>query len=144
MGRRFVLALLIGLIAASVLLSKLVWPARSRTRVTVPRSQLHPRDRRVDVSGYFPVTGLMKPWRADATLGEIALEWNRAAPQGLETINAGLADKTSSETRNIRLLTSKVDLQLFGGDALASYDTLLQLREKVERNRARFGFIWAR
>ncbi len=134
MGRRFVLALLIGLIAAGVLLSKLVWPARSRTRVTVPKSQLHPRDPRVDVSGYFTVTSLMRPWRADATLGEIALEWNRAAAGGLETINAGLAEKATSETRNIRLLTSKVDLQLFGGDALASYDTLLQLREKVERD----------
>ena len=100
--------LLIFLIAASAL----VEPAGRTARPADGRSsQTHDPCRRnasafdsLDVSGFAAVAQILKPWRGDATLREIAREWQGVGHRGAAMIDAQLAVPRSS--RNDQILLS--------------------------------------
>jgi hypothetical protein len=115
-------------VVAVVLVARSARPSGGRGKVDFSRAELKPRQPNLDVSGYLAVNEVLKPWRADATLAEIAREYDGAGRRGVAMIDAQLADFRQSAVIATQLLLSKAAFQLYDGEAEAAYDTLAQAR----------------
>ncbi len=124
--------LLVAVVAASALVTKPARPKDHRSRLSIPRQELRPRNPHMDQSGYRAVLGILKPWPADATLAEVARHWKGIAREGLAQVDEQLAAKAQVPGGVPRLLHMKVGFQFFDGDANAAYETSSRLREIVE------------
>ena len=110
----------------------LAWRTGTADTVRVSRSGVNPRYERLDVSGYGAIGEIMKPWRTDATLPEVAKEWEDVARRGVAMIDAQLAKSENPRSDLVRLHMAKVALLLYDGEAAPAYETLSQLRSIVE------------
>ena len=79
---------LIVLGATSVLMVRSAWPTHPHPKTALDRGSFHPRYPRLDVSGYSAIAEVVKPWRADATLPEIAREWHDLGHKGIAIVDA--------------------------------------------------------
>ncbi len=118
--------------AACLLVARLARPTASHAKAIIPRREMHPRNPHLDVSGYTAVVEILKPWSGEATLPEIAREWQGIGRRGVGIVDAELAQAAESHASDVRLLMRKSAFQLFDGDALASYETITGLRESIE------------
>jgi FG-GAP-like repeat/ASPIC and UnbV len=138
---RRALVLLILVVPACLIVARLVRPTDSHAKVIIPRSEMRPRHANMDTSGYTAVTEIMKPWRGDATLREIARHWEGVGHRGTAMMDASLERLGESRKDEVLLTITKSAFHLYDGEAEASYQTLTQLREKVERD-PRAARLW--
>src|ERR1017187_1184099 len=123
---------LIVLIATCVLVARSARPTDSHRKVALERGELRPRAPHLDVSGYSAIGEVVRPWRGDETLRDIARHWEGLGYKGVAIFDAQLADPKRPEIGDLRLLMSKVAFQLYEGEAKQAYETLALLRSKVE------------
>ncbi len=128
--RRAVVSLVI--LGATVALGARAWPTHSHAKAAVDRSGYHPRYPRLDVSGFSAIAEVLKPWRKDATLAEVALQWKDVGHKGVAMIDAQLADPDRPPLNDTKLMLSKAAFQLYEGEAEEAYETLVLLRSKLE------------
>jgi hypothetical protein len=91
-----------------------------------------PRDRSVEPSGYDAVLSIIRPWKPNAPLSDIARHWDGAAYRGLELVDARLADPKAPAQDEIPLVLMKVGFLASEGNAKAAYQVLGHLRAKLE------------
>ena len=85
------------------------------------------------LSGYSLATMIMSPWRANASLEEVAQEWEGIGDRGIAKIDSWLAKSPRAGQRKpFRALMAKSAFELYNGDAAASYETLSESCSHVE------------
>jgi hypothetical protein len=131
-GLRRIIVLLVVLVAASVFVVRSARPKDTHAAAVVPRGELRPRLPNPDDSGYGGVNDILRPWRADATLREVASEWQGIGGRGLAMVNAQLADPTRDRAGDVQLGMKKAAYEIYDGDAEGSYETITRLRASVE------------
>ena len=128
--RAFVLlAVLLLALAITVISGRL---KDTEAKAVVARAEMHPRHPRLDVSGYTAAIEILEPWRANATLSEIADQWRGIGRRGAALIDKQLANPDREPAGDVRLVLQKSAFLLYDGDALASYEALSRLRERIE------------
>ena len=135
-------AIPLGLVVAAFVFS--VAPGRmtnSHGKTDVARGEMLPRRETLDVSGFNSASQILNPWPADATLREIAREWEGVGGRGAAIIDAQLAKPGHSQNDIILLSITRSAFQLYDGKAEASYETLARLRTRVESN-PRIARLW--
>ncbi len=129
--RRVVVPLVL-VVAAGVLVAWSSRPSQGHRKPIVPRGELHPRRPDLDESGYGAVNDILRPWHADASLQEIAREWDGIGSRGIAMVEARLAEPGLDFIGEQQLLMKKAAFQLYDGDAEGSYGTITRLRARVE------------
>ena len=128
-------------VASSVLVARPARPTDSGRRLAIIRGEMQPRRDNLDVGGFVSVGQILKPWRGDATLREIAQEWTGAARRGAAMLDRQLAAGGHSPNDMILMSISKSAFQLYDGQAEAAYETLTRLRNRVESD-PRTARLW--
>ncbi len=131
MLRRALVPMIVG-VAACLFVARLARPTHTHAKAIVPRDEMRPRHAHLDVSGYSAVIEILRPWRGEATLPEVAREWEGIGRRGIAMVEAQLSEPTGARISDLRLLMTKSAFQLYDGDAEASYETVTRLRASVE------------
>ncbi len=131
-GWRRGILLSIAVIAAGVLIARPTRRTDARSKFVVSPGELRPRNQNLDDSGYGAVNQFLRPWRPDATLREVAREWQGIGGRGVAKVDAQLAQPDSDGAREVRLGIEKARFQHFDGDAVGAYETITRLRARVE------------
>ena len=139
-----ILIVAVSAVVASVLIARPARPTDSRSKPAIPPGELQPRHDNLDVGGFFSAAQILKPWRADATLREIAREWEGVGHRGAAMIDKQLANPAVSRNDEILLSITKSAFQLYDGEAGPSYETLTRLRPRSSATRVRRGSGWER
>jgi hypothetical protein len=119
-------------VATCVLVARSARPRDAHPKLIVLRGELHPRRADLDESGYGAVNNFLRPWRADASLQEIAREWEGIGSRGIAMVEAGLAEPGLDLIGEKKLLMKKAAFQHYDGDAEGAYETITRLRARVE------------
>lgn len=98
-----------------------------------PKGVYKPRND-IETSGNSVVAGNLKPWPREATLAEVAAEWDRAGFRGAEAIDRTLAEARLSPEETVNLIMQKAMMFNYEGEAERAYETLKQLRTMVEND----------
>ena len=88
--RRVVFLPLLVLVVACTLVARSPHPMVSHAKAIVPREEMRPRYPSLDVSGYSAIGEVIEPWRADATLQEIARHWRGIGARGIDLVEEEL------------------------------------------------------
>jgi FG-GAP-like repeat/ASPIC and UnbV len=91
-----------------------------------------PHQMALDPGGFGAVMFVIRPWKDDATLRQIAERWDRPGYRGIEAVDRSLADPKVSQTDGFLLRCAKVNLLGYEGEAKQAYQLLGQLRSYAE------------
>jgi len=95
------------------------------------RQGFRPRNPKIRDSGYDVTSFVVRPWKPDASLREIAGYWDRAGYRGAEEVSRRLADPKRPPQAEIPLLLMKAGYLNYEGEAEAAYLVLTDLRSTV-------------
>ena len=103
------------LVAASIVAACLVvaWLARPKTAPAAASrgvGQMHPRTQHLDSSGFNAATQIVRPWRSDAALRQIAQEWEGIGRKGVALMDRRLADARASPARRHYAVADEVGI----------------------------------
>jgi hypothetical protein len=99
-----------------------------------PSARLEPRYQPrqwVDTGGFLSILDQVR-WNADASLQDIAKQWDRAGYRMVDLIDKRLADPQKSEIDRLRLLLSKATYLNYEAEPNRAYDVLAQARSWIE------------
>jgi len=97
-----------------------------------PRLSYVPRPVRIDTSGTTTAYAIVEQWEPDASLAQIARNFERVGYNGIEMIDSFLANKSPADAARFLLLEKKASLYNYEGEPRRAYQVLEQLRSRVE------------
>jgi hypothetical protein len=134
--RRLALGLVGALAAAAVVAAVLRESGRSAPAAPAEPSRLEylPRFPPLDTSGFTEVQDNGPSWPPDATLPEVAESWRLVGHRGIKALDQMLAAPDESDARRVEHLLRKATLAHYEGEPEQAYQTLEDLRARVEGN----------
>ena len=123
--RRVVFLPLLVLVVACTLVARSPHPMVSHAKAIVPREEMRPRYPSPGCKRVTAIGEVIEPWRADATLQEIARHWRGIGARGIDLVEEELVAPEKARAADFRLAVKKSAFQLYDGDAVGSYETSL-------------------
>ena len=93
--RRMLFVPLMTLVVACTLVARSAHPVVTHAKSIVPREEMRPCYPSLDVSGYSAIGDVIEPWRADATLQEIARHWRGVGTRGIDLVDEELTGRVN-------------------------------------------------
>jgi hypothetical protein len=137
-GRRTLVALGVGLLAAAIVLGAVRTRPGRFAAPGSPQPRQVPYEPRVafDSSGSFMAFAGLEPWGASASLEAVARSWRAVAARSLQQMDEFAAPPELADRARSRVVFCKAMLAHFQGKPRQAYQILEQLRAEVQGNEA--------